>query len=283
MTSWQQVIDNQQCNDWMPCTYDIVAVAGGGILQASSLQHCFGMKQFQEGREFNKPFSYAIDILVNLNCVMQDFYPRPNSGHMTHPCQFLLLQIVDSAVMAEEFARINKELRKLEDSMACIRDLRAKQKDMLTSASTHSKRTIGRLANNYSAVALIDNAASAHLRCLLLANEWVNDHAQLITDLLLHIVNDHWFVTNEQTINVKAAKNYCICLLNIPSNISPVTTLERPLRYYCSLDSSLKLRIGHHPFKIVGPILLIHVKLYFIAHPLADFHELNGLLSTFGS
>lgn len=43
---------------------------------------------------------------------------------------YLQKAISQPAVMAEEFARINKELSKLEDYMPCIKDLRAKQKEI---------------------------------------------------------------------------------------------------------------------------------------------------------
>lgn len=43
---------------------------------------------------------------------------------------FRKLFLRQPAVMADEFARINKELSKLEDYMPCIKDLRAKQKEI---------------------------------------------------------------------------------------------------------------------------------------------------------
>lgn len=43
---------------------------------------------------------------------------------------YLQKAISQPAVMADEFARINKELSKLEDYMPCIKDLRAKQKEI---------------------------------------------------------------------------------------------------------------------------------------------------------
>jgi len=43
---------------------------------------------------------------------------------------YLQQAISQPAVMAEEFARLNKELSKLEDYMPCIKDLRAKQKEI---------------------------------------------------------------------------------------------------------------------------------------------------------
>lgn len=122
------------------------------------MQHCSNLSKFgglrgvfnsisrifNEGQHYQMPFShlkssffrshYPLRLFSTENPLLLtpdliNIMEKRMSGIETRYA-YLQKAISQPAVMAEEFARINKELSKLEDYMPCIKDLRAKQKEI---------------------------------------------------------------------------------------------------------------------------------------------------------
>lgn len=127
-------------------------------MKMKMMQHCSNLSSFwglrgvfnnisrifNEGQHYQMPFSHLKSSFIRSHYPLRPFstenpllltpdliniMEKRMSGIETRYA-YLQKAISQPTVMAEEFARINKELSKLDDYMPCIKDLRAKQKEI---------------------------------------------------------------------------------------------------------------------------------------------------------